>query len=155
MRNHLTAYSDAQFKNRAFTYDGAHVYLTYYPYYAYQSAAEASGFYWRDRAYTLVLSQPATQGRQGGSGVLSAGMTGIPSLYYEFPYVPGQSAAEYYASQQAAADAGKDTTLLDPVSAALEFVKTRFNHQLATCGQLRSGERQTRGRLVTDSGAPH
>ena len=34
-RNSLTAYSDDQFLNQDFTYDSAHAYVKYYPYYTF------------------------------------------------------------------------------------------------------------------------
>lgn len=130
-RNRLTAYSDDEFRNKEFTYDGAHLYLTYYPYYAYQSAAEQQGFNWKDKAYTLVLSQPVIQGEKG-IWCVERWYDDNSSFYYEFPYESGQSATECYAALQSAADTGADTSSLDPVQAALKFVKTRFDHKLAT-----------------------
>lgn len=130
-RNRLTAYSDDEFRNNDFTYDGAHLYLTYYPYYAYQGAAEQQGFNWKDKAYTLVLSQPVKQGDKG-IWCVERWYEHNGTLYYEFPYESGQSAADCYAALQSAADTGADTSSLDPVQAALKFVKTRFDHKLAT-----------------------
>ena len=137
-RNQLTAYDDSEFWDREFTYDGAHLYMTYYPYYAYQDTAEAQGFTWQDVDYTLVLSQPATQGDKGIWCVERWFDNKYGNLYYEFPYESAQAAADYYAALQSAADSGGDTSMRSPVNAALAFVKQHFDHQAATTDSFKS-----------------
>jgi len=130
-RNNLQAYSDSEFTSREFTYDGAHKYLTYYPYYAYPTAAKQQGFGWQDVPYTLVLSQPAAQG-EGGIWCVERWYDDNGNLYYEFPDESGLCAREYYANLQSAADRGEETFRLFPEKAALEFVQNEFDHTLAT-----------------------
>ena len=50
-RNGLTAYSDKEFFNKTYTYESEHIFLSYYPYYAYNGSKE--------EVWTLILSQPA------------------------------------------------------------------------------------------------
>ena len=136
-RNSLTPYSDSEFWDRDFTWDGAHMYLQYFPYYAYQDTAEAQGFTWKDVDYTLVLSQPAAAGDKGIWCVERWYDNRYGTLYYEFPDSAGQAAAEYYAALQSDADGGGDPSLLSPEKAALAFVRSRFNHQAATVDSFR------------------
>ncbi|MEL4106002.1 hypothetical protein AAFA46_04065 [Oscillospiraceae bacterium WX1] len=130
-RNNLTPYSDDEFWDRDFTYDGAHLYLTFYPYANNRSDAEQQGINWQDVSYTLVLSQPATQGEAGIWCVERWYDTTYGNLYIEFP-ATSQPAAAYYAVLQKAADTGTDTALLDPVSAAVSFAKTKFDYATVT-----------------------
>ena len=132
-RNHLAAYSDDEFWNKEFTYDSEHLYVTYYPYYAYQDTAKAQGFEWQDIAYTLVLSQPATQGDTGIWCVerwYDDDQYGY--VYVYFPDADGVPAAEYYADEQAQRDAGHKVSAFDPEQVALEFVRQYFGHTDAT-----------------------
>ena len=130
-RNHLTAYSDSEFQSKQFTYTSEHLYLTYYPYYAYQDTATAQGFTWQDVAYKLVLSQPATQG-ETGIWCVERWYDEHGSLYLYFPNANGVPAAEYYAEEQAQCDAGHKVSALDPEQVALEFVRQYFGHTEAT-----------------------
>lgn len=130
-RNTLTAYSDSAFWSQEFTYTSEHLYVTYYPYYVYQSTAEAQGFTWQDKAYTLVLSQPAAQGNKGIWCVERWYDNAYGTLYYNFPSRDDSTdltAAEYYARLQTACDDGHRPGLLDPVQAAMEFATEYFDH---------------------------
>lgn len=128
-RNHLRAYSDSEFTDRDFTYDGAHRYFIYYPYYAYPSLAQQETTNWM---YTLVLSQPVTQGVGGIWCVESWSNYDDGYGQYVFPTESGETAAEYYTQQQSAADKGENNSLLDPMQVALSFAKTYFGHDAAT-----------------------
>jgi len=130
-RNHLTAYSDSEFQSKQFTYDSEHLYLTYYPYYAYQDTATAQGFTWQDVAYKLVLSQPATQGKTG-IWCVERWYDEHGSLYLYFPNANGVPAAQYYAEEQAQCDARHKVSALDPEQVALEFVRQYFGHTEAS-----------------------
>jgi len=130
-RNHLTAYSDSEFQGKQFTYDSEHLYLTYYPYYAYQDTATAQGFTWQDVAYKLVLSQPATQGKTG-IWCVERWYDEHGGLYLYFPNANGVPAAQYYAEEQAQCDAGHKVSALDPEQVALEFVRQYFGHTEAS-----------------------
>ncbi|NLT15790.1 MAG: M56 family metallopeptidase [Clostridiales bacterium] len=130
-RNHLTAYSDSEFQSKQFIYTSEHLYLTYYPYYAYQDTATAQGFTWQDVAYKLVLSQPATQG-ETGIWCVERWYDEHGSLYLYFPNANGVPAAQYYAEEQAQCDAGHKVSALDPEQVALEFVRQYFGHTEAT-----------------------
>ena len=132
-RNNLTPYSDNEFWSKTYTYDSDHVYLTYYPYYAYQDTAAQQNFSWQDVAYTLVLSQPAAQGDTGIWCVER--MYDDPKygyIYVHFPNTEGLSAAEYYAKLQEKCDMGQHSELLDPVQVALNYVKLVHGHSAAT-----------------------
>jgi len=132
-RNGLTPYSDEEFWSKAYTYDGEHVYLTYYPYYAYQDIAAQQNFSWQDLAYTLVLSQPARQGEKGIWCVER--MYDDPKygyIYVYFPRAEGLSAAEYYVKLQEECDSGLHPELLDPMQVALAYVKEVHGHAAAT-----------------------
>ena len=146
-RNQLVPYSDSEFWEKEFTYDSSHLYLTYYPYYAYQDTATAEGFTWEERPDTLVLSQPAAQGDKG-IWCVERWYDNNGSIYYEFPYESGEAAADYFAVLQKAADSGGGTTLCDPVKAALAFVQNRFDHKSATEDSFRRIEGEIAGNVL-------
>jgi len=132
-RNDLTPYSDDDFWSKTYTYESDHIYLTYYPYYAYQDTAAQQNFSWQDVAYTLVLSQPAAQGDTGIWCVER--MYDDPKygfIYVYFPNADGLSSAEYYAKLQDDCDSGLRPDLLDSTQVALDYVKQRFGHSAAT-----------------------
>jgi len=147
-RNNLTPYNDNEFHNKDFTYDSKHLYLTYYPYYAYQDTAAQQGFHWQDKAYTLVLSQPAAQGESGIWCVERWYDNDYGNLYYEFPYETEMCAADYYAQLQSAADNGDGLFRLDPVQVGLEYVCKRLNHTLATEDSFRQVEGEPAGNIL-------
>lgn len=140
-RNHLTPYSDSEFQSKQFTYDSEHLYLIYYPYYAYQDIAVAQGFTWQDVAYRLVLSQPATQGKTG-IWCVERWYDEHGSLYpyFYFPNANGVPAAQYYADQQAQCDKGRSVLELDPKQVALMFVRQYFGHTEAALASLAIGD---------------
>ena len=124
-RNGLTAYSDDKFLKQDFTYDSAHAYIEYYPYFIFDgSKAERK---------TLVLSQPARQGT-GGIWCVERFYDESGNLYPYFPSSgisgesdgidPGETAADYYTRVQAECSSGKRSDLLTPTGAAKLFVKT-------------------------------
>ena len=124
--NSLSSYSDDEFWNSTETYHSAHKYYRYYPYRAYPDAAteEDPNLY-----YTIMLSQPATQGAQGIWCVER--FYDDPKygyIYAVFPYSDGKSAAEIYDNMQSSCDAGRDEYLIDPLEVALRFVKDYLGH---------------------------
>ncbi len=121
-RNSLTAYSDEEFFNRTYTYDSEHIFFSYYPY-AYNGSKE--------EVWTLVLSQPVTQGEKG-IWCVERWRDEIGIVYPYFPDEDGTPSSEYYAALQADCDAGKDVSRLDPAKVALVFVKQVFEHSMAT-----------------------
>ncbi|HHU04851.1 MAG TPA: hypothetical protein GXZ65_00015 [Clostridiales bacterium] len=132
-RNNLTPYSDDDFWSKTYTYESDHIFLTYYPYYAYQDTAAQQNFNWQDVAYTLVLSQPAGQGDTGIWCVER--MYDDPKygyIYVHFPNADGLSSAEYYAKLQEECDSGLRPELLDPIQVALAYVKGVHGHSAAT-----------------------
>ncbi len=122
-RNHLTAYSDKEFFGRTYTYEGEHVFLSYYPYYGYNGSKE--------EVWTLILSQPAKQG-DAGIWCVERWKDQYGSIYPCFPNEDGTPSSEYYAKRQAESDSGSDTSWLDPREVALAFVKKTFDHSPAT-----------------------
>ena len=116
-RNTLTAYSDAEFFDRTYTYDSAHLTVSFYPYYASNGS--------KDEVWTLILSQPATQGEQG-IWCVERWYDVYGNTYPYFPDENGVAAAEYYADLQAKCDAGERSDLLDPTQVCLDFVASYF-----------------------------
>lgn len=128
--NHLEEYSDDVFWESTETYGGEHKYFRYYPYRAYPEVetTENKGMY-----YTIMLSQPVTQGSGGiwcVERVYDAAEYGY--IYAVFPGEAERTAMEVYAELQASADEGSNRELLDPLLVALEFVKARYGHAKAT-----------------------
>jgi len=121
-RNGLTAYSDKEFFNKTYTYESEHIFLSYYPYYAYNGSKE--------EVWTLILSQPATQG-DTGIWCVERWKDQYGNIYPYFPDEKGIPSKEYYAALQAECDAGKDMAWLEPKQAALAFVKRAFEHAQA------------------------
>jgi hypothetical protein len=122
-RNGLTPYSDNEFFNRTYTYDSDHIFISYYPYYAYNGSKE--------EVWTLILSQPVAQ-RNTGIWCVERWKDQYGNIYPYFPDENGTPSGEYYTALQAECDAGKDTTWLEPKQAALVFVKRVFDHSPAT-----------------------
>lgn len=117
-RNRLSTYNGSQLLEQPFTYVGEHVYLQYAP------SVDSDGS--RNFFDTLILSQPATQGRGGIWAVERWLSDGYVSLYFPDTGVP---AAEYYSNLQRACDAGKRPELLTPGGAAQAFVKDYFDQE--------------------------
>ena len=122
-RNGLTAYSDQEFFNKTYTYESEHIFLSYYPYYAYNGSKE--------EVWTLILSQPATQGNTG-IWCVERWKDRYGNIYPYFPDEKGIPSKKYYTALQAECDAGKDMSWLEPKQAALAFVKRAFDHAPAT-----------------------
>lgn len=124
-RNGLTAYSDNDFLYQDFTYDTAHAYIKYYPYYTFDGD--------KSQYDILVLSQPTQSPMPGKDSVWC-----VERWYDEFgncyPYFPSFdvieeeniTAEEYYNRLQLSCDAssGEDaeTQQLTPLGAAEWFV---------------------------------
>lgn len=117
-RNHLSTYNGSRLLEQPFTYVGEHVYLQYAP------SVDSDGR--RNFFDTLILSQPATQGRGGIWAVERWLSDGYVSVYFPDTGVP---AAEYYSNLQRACDAGKRPELLTPGGAAQAFVKDCFDQE--------------------------
>ena len=88
--------------------------VRYYPYYGLSGYEEAA-----DTAYTLVLSQPATQGEEG-IWCVDRWVDQNGTRYLVVPETD-QPMDDYYAALQDACDAGERPDLLDPVAVALDF----------------------------------
>lgn len=112
-RNGLSSYDGSRLLEQPFTYVGEHVYLQYAP-----RPDQDGGI-----LDTLVLSQPASQGRGGVWAVERWLSDGYVSLYFPDTGVP---AAEYYSNLQRTCDAGERPELLTPEGAAQAFVKDCF-----------------------------
>lgn len=124
-RNGLTAYSDDDFLKQDFTYDSAHAYIKYYPYYTFDGDKSLYD--------TLILSQPTQSIRPGKDSVWC-----VERWYDEFgncyPYFPSfdvieqenVTAAEYYNRLQQSCEAGSGTDVemrqLTSLGAAQWFV---------------------------------
>lgn len=136
-RNGLHAFSEADFRNQPYTYSGSHLEIKYYPYLSIngskkesmrlilsQPAKQGSGGIWcverfYDEQGTLCLWFPDTQKLEEAGAVYQADSSGNVSVYKG---AAALSAKDYYAGLQALCDAGKDSSLLDPTSAAKKFV---------------------------------
>lgn len=141
-RNRLTAHDDNEFFGRTYTYDGEHVFIKYYPYYAVDGS--------KDEVWTLCLSQPVTPG-DGGIWCVERWRDQYGNVYPYFPDEDGVPSREYYADLQAEIDTKRQdpqfdpkTSLLNPEHAASEFVKKAFGHT-ARAGSFERAE---------NSGAP-
>jgi hypothetical protein len=137
-RNRLTAYSDDEFFGRTYTYDGEHVFIKYYPYYAVNGS--------KDEVWTLYLSQPVKQG-DGGIWCVERWRDQYGNVYPYFPDGDGVPSREYYAALQREADAQRQdplfdpkTSLFDPEHVALEFVERVFGHAPSATGSLERAE---------------
>ncbi len=116
-RNGLTPYSDRVDREKDYTYDGNHMTVRYNPY--------GSG----EQCYTLLLSQPATQGADG-IWCVERFEDIYGNVYLWFPV--GEegvdvAAEDYYAQIQASCDAELDTDWLDPMTVAQDFANTWFH----------------------------
>ncbi len=113
-RNGLTPYSQQDFLNQPFTWEGEHAYVKYFPYFAFDGSK---------REYeTLLLSQPARQG-EGGVWCVERIYDVYGTFYLNIPEsdVP---MAEYYAALQTLCDAGQHPELLTPLGAAKAYAMT-------------------------------
>lgn len=123
VRNNLDAYSDSEFWDREYTYDSKHIILSYYPYYEYDGSKE--------EVWTIILSQPATQG-DTGIWCVERWKDQYGNIYPYFPDNKGTPSDEYYTNLQKECNAGKEFDWLEPEQVALKFVKSVFEHNMAT-----------------------
>ena len=115
-RNDLTPYSAGELRNQDFTYASTHAYVEYYPYFTIDGS--------KREFYTLVLSQPVTQG-EGGIWCVERMYDEYGTLYLHFPDT-GMAAMDYYRQLQAECDAGRRNDVLTPPGAATLFVEEDF-----------------------------
>ena len=122
-QNDLTPCSHRDLYHQAFTYEGNHVYVNYYPYFTVDGS--------HDNFETLVLSQPAAQG-PGGIWCVERMVDPHGNTYLIFP---GQDvpAAAWYAARQTAHDEGTESHLATPLRAAEDFLRSGgwFSGELA------------------------
>lgn len=115
-RNGLTPYSIQEFYEQEFTYDSAHVYLSY---------STGSVFDGKEESYTLVLSQPVRQG-DGGIWCVERMADQSGRVYVWFPVSEDGPAEEYYAALQEECARGEQQDFLTPLGAARRFVKESY-----------------------------
>ena len=107
--------------------DGEHLSVAFRPDTGTSRAGTAE-----ERVYTLVLSQPVTQG-DTGIWCVDRWYDGDGEAHAAVPRgTGGLTMDEYYASLQAACDAGDRRDLLDPVKAALDFAEGYFEADYST-----------------------
>ena len=113
-RNDLTPYSQWEFYDQPFTWEGQHAYIEYYP----DDTCDSS----KTEFYTFILSQPIQQG-EGGLWCVERMYDEYGTSYLLFPD-SGIPAANYYKKLQTECDAGQHQELLTPLGAAAEFVQS-------------------------------
>ena len=114
VRNGLTPYDGGAELNQPFLWEGEHRYVEVH------SADYAVSL-------TLLLSQPVTQGSGGiwcGGGSFGNNYGGGSR---ERPYGIGGKVGEYYADLQAQVDQGHRPGLLDPVQAAMDWYREKYD----------------------------
>ena len=104
--------------------EGEHYTVRYYPYYGLSGYEEQA-----DTVYTLVLSQPVTQG-ENGIWCVDRWYDDAGNKHLVIPE-SDQTMDEYYASLQAACDEGHRPGLLDPMQVALEFEQAYTDRELS------------------------
>ena len=101
-------------RNQPFQFESYHITAAYYPYYAVNGD--------RETAWTLILSQPATQ---GDGGIWCVEQVWFPGGEYPDRRVVRPETdlpmADYYADLQAQADDGQADWALDPVEVCLRY----------------------------------
>lgn len=115
VRNHLTPYSDSEFYNRDFVYEGEHLYVRY-----------------RDERYNftkiLTLSHPVKQ--NGGIWCVESWRDVVGDVSYDLMYsFPGKgerSAEEVYTELQKRADILHYPYLLDPIQTAADWLNNDY-----------------------------
>lgn len=100
--------------HQTYTYDSKHAFVRYYCYYTKDGS--------RAEYDTLVLSQPAKQGK-GGIWCVERVLDEYGQTQLLFPGGK-KTTASYYAALQKQCDAGKQQALLDPMSVAKRYVTT-------------------------------
>lgn len=114
VRNGLTPYDGGAELDRPFLWEGEHRYVEVH------SADYAVSL-------TLLLSQPVTQGSGGIWCVEGSFDNNYGGWGRELPYGIQVTAAEYYADLQAQVDQGHRPGLLDPVQAAMDWYREKYD----------------------------
>lgn len=114
VRNGLTPYDGGAELNQPFLWEGEHRYVEVH------SADYAVSL-------TLLLSQPVTQGSGGIWCVEGSFENNYGGWGRELPYGIEVTAAEYYADLQAQVDQGHRPGLLDPVQAAMDWYREKYD----------------------------
>ena len=114
VRNGLTPYDGGAELNQPFLWEGEHRYVEIH------SADYAVSL-------TLLLSQPVTQGSGGIWCVEGSFDNNYGGWGRELPYGIQVTAAEYYANLQAQVDQGHRPGLLDPVQAAMDWYREKYD----------------------------
>ena len=113
-RNGLTIFDASADLDRPFLWEGEHRYV---------ECRSADG----TLSLTLLLSQPARQG-DGGIWCVEGSLENTYGVWYkELPQGIQVPAAEYYADLQAQVDQGHRPGLLDPVQAAMDWYRTKYD----------------------------
>lgn len=114
VRNGLTPYDGGAELNQSFLWEGEHRYVEVH------SADYAVSL-------TLLLSQPVTQGSGGIWCVEGSFDNNYGGWGRELPYGIQVTAAEYYADLQTQVDQGHRPGLLDPVQAAMDWYREKYD----------------------------
>ena len=114
VRNGLTPYDGGAELNQPFLWEGEHRYVEVH-------SADYSV------SLTLLLSQPVTQGSGGIWCVEGSFENNYGGWGRELPYGIEVTAAEYYADLQAQVDQGHRPGLLDPVQAAMDWYREKYD----------------------------
>lgn len=114
VRNGLTPYDGGAELNQPFLWEGEHRYVEVH-------SADYSV------SLTLHLSQPVTQGSGGIWCVEGSFENNYGGWGRELPYGIEVTAAEYYADLQAQVDQGHRPGLLDPVQAAMDWYREKYD----------------------------
>lgn len=114
VRNGLTPYDGGAELNRPFLWEGEHRYVEVH-------SADYSV------SLTLLLSQPVTQGSGGIWCVEGSFENNYGGWDRELPYGIEVTAAEYYADLQSQVDQGHRPGLLDPVQAAMDWYREKYD----------------------------
>lgn len=114
VRNGLTPYDGGAELNQSFLWTGEHRYVEVH------SADYAVSL-------TLLLSQPVTQGSGGIWCVEGSFDNNYGGWGRELPYGIQVTAAEYYGDLQAQVDQGHRPGLLDPVQAAMDWYREKYD----------------------------
>lgn len=133
VRNGLTAYDGAADLNRDFLWEGEHYYVNWH-------SSDWS------QSMTLLLSQPAGQGEGGIWCVEQWYDNNYGNQYWVWPRTD-VLAADYYAALQEQADRGERTELLDPLTAALEWVREDRSDPTIQADSLRLLEAEPGGNV--------
>ena len=104
--------------------EGEHYTVRYYPYYGLSGYEEQA-----DTVYTLVLSQPVTQG-ENGIWCVDRWYDDAGNKHLVIPE-SGQTMDEYYADLQASCDAGNRPSLLQPLEVARAYMEDWSGRELS------------------------